>query len=347
VPSYTTADLAERVRGELVGRSDLAIEGVNALEDASERQITFINDQTHGTRWARSRAAATVITKGIDARGHDPDTRALIVVPSAPVAMIELLRLFAPPPLLPDSGVHPTAWVHPDAAIGRDVRIGPHVSVDRGASLGDRVVLHAGVRICAEAHIGDDSVLHGNTVIRERCRVGRRVIMHQNVSIGADGFGFERAPDGSGLLHVPQIGNVELCDDVEVGAGTCIDRAKFGTTVIGAGTKIDNLVQIAHNCRVGADCVIAALTGLAGSVTLGDGVCLAGAVVVSDHVTIGDGATVGACSGVMRDIPPGQTRLGMPSTDPREALRQVAALQRLPDWMREVSRRLGKEEYKG
>ena len=257
--------------------------------------------------------------------------------------MTELLRLFAPPPLLPDAGVHPTAWVHPDASIGRDVRIGPHVSVDRGASIGDRVVLYGGVRICGEAHVGDDSILHSNTVVRERCRLGRRVITHQNVSIGADGFGFERAPDGSGLLRVPQIGTVELCDDVEIGAATCIDRAKFGTTVIGAGTKIDNLVQVAHNCRIGSSCVIAALSGLAGSVTVGDGVCIGGAVAVSPHVTIGSGATIGACSGVMRDISPGQTCLGTPATEVREALRQAAALQRLPAWMREVSQHLGRE----
>jgi len=343
VPSYTTADLTERVHGELNGRSDLGIDGVNALEDASDRQITFITDQAHAGLWAQTRAAAAVITDGVDASGHDPSARALIVVPSASLAMIELLRLFAPPPLLPDAGVHATAWVHPDASIGRDVRIGPHVSVDRGASIGDRVMLHAGVRICAEARIGDDSILHANTVVRERCRLGRRVITHQNVSIGADGFGFEQAPDGSGLLHVPQIGDVELCDDVEIGAATCIDRAKFGTTVIGAGTKIDNLVQIAHNCRIGSSCVIAALSGLAGSVTVGDGVCIGGAVAVSPHVTIGSGATIGACSGVMRDVSPGQTCLGTPATEAREALRQAAALQRLPAWMREVSRHLGSD----
>ena len=343
MPSYTTADLAERIHGELKGRSDLAIEGVDALKDASERQITFITDQAHAGLWAQTRAAAAVITDGIDASGHDPSARALIVVPSASLAMIELLRLFAPPPLLPDAGVHPTAWVHPDASIGRDVRIGPHVSVDRGASIGDRVVLYGGVRICGEAHVGDDSILHSNTVVRERCRLGRRVITHQNVSIGADGFGFERAPDGSGLLRVPQIGTVELCDDVEIGAATCIDRAKFGTTVIGAGTKIDNLVQVAHNCRIGSSCVIAALSGLAGSVTVGDGVCIGGAVAVSPHVTIGSGATIGACSGVMRDISPGQTCLGTPATEVREALRQAAALQRLPAWMREVSQHLGRE----
>ncbi len=343
MPSYTTADLAERVHGELKGRSDLRIEGVNALKDASEREITFITDQAHAGLWAQTRAAAAVITDGIDASGHDPSARALIVVPSASLAMIELLELFAPPRLLPDAGVHPTAWVHGDASIGRDARIGPHVSVDRGASIGDRVVLYAGVRIGAEAHVGDDSILHANTVVRERCRLGRRVITHTNVSIGADGFGFEPAPDGSGLLRVPQIGNVELCDDVEIGAATCIDRAKFGTTVIGAGTKIDNLVQVGHNCRIGRSCVIAALTGLAGSVTVGDGVSIAGFVAISPHITIGSGASIGACSGVLRDVSPGQTCLGTPATDIRQALRQAAALQRLPAWMREVSQQLRKD----
>lgn len=340
---HTTADLAERVHGELRGRSDLAIEGVNALDDASGRQATFIADQPHANQWAQARAAAAVITEGLDAAGHDPDTRALIVVPSASLAMIELLHLFAPPPVSPEPGVHPTAWIHEDASIGRDVRIGPHVSVDRGASIGDRVVLHAGVRIYAHTHVGDDSILHANTVVRERCRLGRRVVAHQNVSIGADGFGYEPAPDGSGLLRVPQIGDVEIDDDVEIGAGTCIDRAKFGSTVVGAGTKLDNLVQVAHNCRIGKSCVIAGLSGLAGSVTFGDHVTVAGGVRVANHVKIGAGATIAACSAVLRDIPPGQTCLGSPAIEIREALRQAAALQRLPGWMREVSQRLGKD----
>ncbi len=204
-------------------------------------------------------------------------------------------------------------------------------------------MLYGGVRIYAQSSIGDDSILHGNTVVRERCRLGRRVVTHQNVSIGADGFGYERAPDGSGLLHVPQIGDVEIGDDVEIGASTCIDRAKFGSTVIGAGTKIDNLVQIGHNCNIGRSCVIAGQTGLAGSVTVGDGVTIAGAVGVADHVTVGSGATVGAFSGVMRDVPPGQTCLGRPATEVRTALRQAAALRRLPELMREVSQRLGED----
>ncbi len=343
MPSYTTAELTERVQGELRGRSDLRIAGVNALDEASEGEITLIADSVHASRWSETGAGAAVISHGIEARGHDPSTRALIVVPSATLAMVELLQLFAPPPAAPDPGVHATAHVHPDATLGSDARVGPHVTIDRGASIGDRVVLHAGVRIYADVRIGDDSVVHANTVVRERCHLGRRVLVHQNVSIGADGFGFERAPDGSGLLRVPHIGTVEIGDDVDIGAGSCIDRGKFGSTTIEEGTKIDNLVQIGHNCHIGRRCLIASLCGLSGSVTVGEGVILAGAVGVANHVTIGSGAKIGAQAGVMRDIAAGKRCVGSPAVEVRQFFRQVVTLQRLPAWMREVSRRLGKE----
>lgn len=343
MPSYTTAELTERVHGELRGPSDLRIAGVNALDEASDGEITFIADSAHASRWSEADAVAAVISQGIEAPGHDPSTRALIVVPSAPLAVIELLQLFAPPPAVPDAGVHATAQVHPDATLGSDVRVGPHVTIAPGASIGDRVVLHAGVCLYAGVGIGDDSVVHANTVVRDRCRVGRRVLVHQNVSIGADGFGFEPAPDGSGLLRVPHIGTVEIGDDVEIGAGSCIDRGKFGSTTIGAGTKIDNLVQIGHNCHIGRHCLIAALCGLSGSVTLGEGVILAGAVGVANQVTIGSGTRIGAHTGVMRDIAAGKRCAGTPAVEVRQFFRQVVAVQRLPAWMREVSRRLGKE----
>ncbi len=341
--SHTTAELAERVHGEVRGRSDLLIEGVNALDDASEREITFIADTAHARRWAQARAGAALISRGIVADGHDPNSRTLIVVSDAAVAMIDVLNAFAPASAEPEPGAHPTAWVHPEATLGRDVRIGPHVSIDRGASIGDRVVLHAGVRLYADVRIGEDSIVHANTVVRERCHLGRRVVLHQNVSIGADGFGYEKAPDGSGPLKVPQIGNVEIHDDVEIGAGTCIDRAKFGATTIGAQTKIDNLVQIGHNCRIGRGCVIVGLCGLSGSVTLGDGVLLAGACHIGGHLTIGAGATLGATSVVRGDLAAGKEFLGVPAIEARQYLRQVAALRRLPAWMREVSRRRGSE----
>ena len=343
MPSHTTAELAERVHGEVLGRSDLVIEGVNALDDASASEITFITDTAHARRWSRTRAAAALITRGIEVGGHDPDSRTLIIVPNSALAMIELLSVFAPAPPEPELGINPTAWVHPQATLGRDVRIGPHVSIDRGTSIGDRVVLHAGVRLYADVRIAEDSILHANTVVRERCRLGRRVILHQNVSIGADGFGYEKAPDGSGPLKVPQIGIVEIDDDVEIGAGTCIDRAKFGATTIGAKTKIDNLVQIGHNCRIGRGCVIVGLSGLSGSVTLEDGVLIAGACHIGGHLTIGAGATLGATSAVKGDLAAGKAFLGVPAIEARQYLRQVAALRRLPAWMKEASRRRGKD----
>lgn len=343
MPSYTTAEIAERVHGELRGRADLRITTVNGLDEASEGEITFIADSAHASRWSETAAGAAVISHGIEARGHDPSTRALIVVPSAQLAVIELLQLFAPPPAVPDAGVHATAHVHPEATLGSDPRIGAYVTIDRGASIGDRVVLHAGARLYADVRIGDDSIVHANTVIRERCRLGRRVLLHQNVSIGGDGFGFEPAPDGSSHLRVPHIGTVDIGDDVEIGAGSCIDRGKFGSTTIGQGTKIDNLVQIGHNCRIGRGCLIASLCGLSGSVTVGEGVVLAGAVGIANHVSIGAGTMIGAQAGVMRDIAAGKRCVGSPAIEVRRFFREVVALQRLPAWMREVSRQLGKE----
>ena len=188
------------------------------------------------------------------------------------------------------------------------------------------------------AAIRADARRGANTVVRERCRIGRRVILHQNVSIGADGFGYWASPEGTELLKVPQIGTVAIEDGVEVGANSCVDRGKFGATIIGAETKIDNLVQIGHNCRIGRSCVIAALTGLGGSVIMGDHVRVGGAVGIADHVRIGDGATIGAKSGVMRDIPDGTTVLGTPANEVQKTLRQWAATRKLPDWMQRVSR---------
>jgi UDP-3-O-[3-hydroxymyristoyl] glucosamine N-acyltransferase len=166
--------------------------------------------------------------------------------------------------------------------------------------------------------------------------VGRGVIMHQHVSIGADGFGYRPAPDGRGLTKMPHIGKVIIEDGVEIGAGTCIDRAKFGSTVIGAGTKIDNLVQIAHNCQIGRCCLIAGQSGLGGSVTLGDGVILGGAAGVVEHMTIGAGARVGARSLVTRHVPPGASRLGTPADDAQSTMRQWASVRQLPEVLRRM-----------
>ncbi len=335
---YTTSALAERVAGELRGSPDVQIVGVNALDEASSDQITFIADTAHAERWADVQAGAAVVSTGIEPKGHEPQSRALIFVPQAELAMIEIARLFEPAPPVPDIGVHDTAVVDDTASLGQAVRIGPHVSVGPEAIIGDGVVLHAGARIYANVQIGEGSVLHANVVVRERCRLGRRVILNQNVSIGADGFGYRLAADGSSLMKVPHLGIVNLHDDVEIGANSCIDRGKFGATVVGEGTKIDNLCQIAHNCRIGRCCVIAGLTVFAGSVTIGDRAQVGGAVSIAEHVRIGDEVRIGGKAGVTRDVPDGATYLGFPAVPSTEALRQWAAIRKLPDWIKRMSR---------
>ncbi len=332
-PSYSTAELSQRLGGTLRGAGDVFIVGINALDAARPDEITFIADDPHARRWGDSNAGAVVITAGLESVLAD-DTKPVIAVDNAELATITLLTLFAPPPDIPDVGIHTTAFVEPSASLGDGVRIGPLVSVGRRVVLGANVIIQAGAQICSDVRIGDGSIIHSNTVIRDRCTLGQNVVLHQNVSIGADGFGFRPAPDGSGLIKVPQIGTVEIGNDVEIGSGTCIDRGKFGATVIDSGTKIDNLVHIAHNCRIGKSCIILALTGLAGSVEIGDGAILGGHVAVRDHLKIGHMARVGAKSGVIEDVPEGASVLGTPATSTRETLRQWAAIRKLPDHLR-------------
>lgn len=335
---HTIADLARRLGGTLRGRSDLVVTGVDALDEATESDITLISDTVHARRWSSSRARAALVGAGLEPEGFDPKRQALVEVADAELSVIDLLKLFAPPAPLPPPGVHPTAWVAPSARLGRDVRVGAQASVDERAVIGDRSVIHPGVRIYPDVALGEECVIHANTVIRERCVIGRRVLVHQGALIGADGFGFRPAPDGAGLIKVPQIGTVEICDDVEIGSGTCIDRGKFGATRIGDGTKIDNLCQIGHNCRIGRACVIAGLSGLSGSVVVGDFVRIGGMVGIADHLRIGDGATIGAKAGVIRDIPAGRNFVGYPAREWVPFFREMAALKRLPELLRQLSR---------
>jgi len=327
----TAGAMAALVGGELDGPSGIVIVGVNSLELAGPDELTFITSRRFARQWRSAKAGSALIKRGLIAEGHDPEKRALIAVPDPELAMIAALRVFAPPRSMPDVGMHPTAVVHPTAKVAGSARIGAHVTIGRESEVGENVVLHAGVRIYAQCRIGAGTELHANVVVRERCVIGRDVIIHPNVSIGADGFGYRPDPGGRGLIKVPHIGFVQIGDHVEIGANTCIDRGKFGATVIGTGTKIDNLVQIGHNCVIGRCVVIAGNVGLSGSVTVGDGVQIGGGAGVKDHVVIGAGARIAAFAGVMRDVPAGETHMGIPADEAMRTLRQFAAVRRMVD----------------
>lgn len=327
--SYTTGELCTLVRGHLQGPDDIIIRGVNILQDAGPADIAFIGDVEHARAWSTCTAAAALVSKDLKLTCDQPG-RALIQVPNADLAMAEVLERFAPPPPAVPPGIHPSAVLDPSAEVADGAAVGPGSVIGPNVTIGADTVLHGHVTVLDDTHIGTACVIWPGTVIRERCRIGNRCILHANTVIGADGFGYRPAPDGSGLVKIPQIGTVEIGDDVEIGAGTCIDRGKFSATTVGSMTKIDNLCQIAHGCQIGRGCVIAGLCGIAGSVTIGDGAILGGKVGIKDHVRIGAGARLAAYAAVMNDVPPGQTWAGMPAKDARVALRELVAVKRLP-----------------
>jgi UDP-3-O-[3-hydroxymyristoyl] glucosamine N-acyltransferase len=257
-------------------------------------------------------------------------------------AFERLVELFRPASTRPAPGVHASAVIASDANLGDGVAIGPLVHVASGAKVGSRTVLHAGVVLGADASVGDDCEIHANAVIGPRVVVGSRVTVHSNVVLGADGFGFR--PGARGLEKLEHIGTVIVEDDVEIGAGTTIDRARFGRTRIGRGTKIDNLVQIAHNVQVGAHCVIAAQTGISGSTIIGDRCSLGGQVGTVPHVKIGDGCMIAARAGISKDTAPGSVVYGFIAGPHLAKKREEAAARHLPALLkrvRELERRLG------
>ncbi len=335
-PTHTTGSLAAALGAELLGRADLPITGVEALDLAGPASLTFIRSASFAAGWSRSRAGAALVSRGVAVPGHDPASRALLVVPDADLALVRMLELFAPPARRPAPGVHPSAAVDPSAALGAGVSIGAHCTVGPGARVGDGSVLHAGVYLGPGAGVGRMTTVHPRCTILDRCEVGDGCILWPGVVIGADGFGYRPAPDGRGLVKIPHIGTVRIGRAVEIGANSCIDRAKFGATIIGDGTKIDNLVQIGHNCVIGRACIICGQAAIAGSVTLGDGVILGGAVAIADGVTIGAGARVVGNSGVPNSIPAGETWMGYPTRPSKETARIWGALPKLPDLLRRV-----------
>jgi len=324
-------EIARALGCELRGDGDVEVVDVAPVEDAPPGTLTFLADRRLAAKLATSRAAAVLLP--LDA----PDLPLPSLRAAHPyLAFIAAIELFHPSPPRPAPAVHPTAVIAATAELGPGAWIGPHVVVGERARIGRDATLHANVTVYAGVSIGDAFVAHAGVVVREGARIGDRVVLHAGAVIGSDGFGYLPLPDG--IRKIPHIGTVVLEDDVEIGANATIDRAAFGATVIGRGTKIDNLVMVAHGCQIGPECLIAAQVGLAGSTTLGTRVMLGGQAGVSGHHTIGDGAQIAAKGGVRSDVPARGVYAGYPAIDARRWRRAVSSLPRLPELLRRLRR---------
>ncbi len=324
-------DIAQALGCELRGDGEVEITDVAPIEDARPGTITFFADRRLAGKLSATGASAIVLSRDAPAvslpslRARDPY-----------VAFVDAVGLLRPPPPRPAPAVHPSAVIAGSATLGPGAIVGPHVVVGERVRIGRDATLHANVVVYADARIGDAFTAHAGVVVWEGVRIGDRVTLHAGAVVGSDGFGYLPGPDGN--RKIPQIGTVVIEDDVEVGANATIDRAALGATVLGRGTKIDNLVMVAHGCRVGSHCLVAAQVGLSGGTTLGARVLLGGQVGTSGHLTIGDGAQIAAKSGVHQDIPAGGVYGGYPATEARLWRRVSASLPRLPGIFRRLRR---------
>jgi UDP-3-O-[3-hydroxymyristoyl] glucosamine N-acyltransferase len=323
-------ELAAAVGGTVEGDPSTLIEGVAPLEAATPRQITFLANPRYRRQAAASRAGAVLAAPGVDLGG-----RTVVRVADPYLALARVLAIFHPP-----RAVAP--GIREGATVGAGCSVDASAAVLQGARLGDRVligprtVVHPGASLGDDVRVGADCVIHANAALYARTVLGDRVVVHAGAVLGSDGFGY--AHDGTAPVKLPQVGDVVVEDDVEIGANTTIDRATFGSTVIGRGTKIDNLVQVGHNVVVGAGSLLVAQSGISGSTRLGRGVVVAGQSGAVGHITIGDGSKIGAKSAVTHDLPAGSFVVGHPAVDAKVWRRAAAAFARLPEILRRLRR---------
>lgn len=332
MPTLSASAIAALLGGELRGPGELQVSGVASLEEAGPQQLAFLSQPKY--RQQLERCAASVVLVPRDLAGAPPAGQAWVSCANPSRALSQVLLILQPPPPRPAPGIHPSAVVAPDAVVPASAVVGPLVVLGPGVRLGERCWLEAGCLVGQEAVLGDDCHLYPGVVIRERCLLGQRVLVHAGAVIGSDGFGFE--PNPRGHEKIPQLGIVQLDDDVSVGANTTIDRARFGRTWIKRGVKIDNQVQIAHNVEIGEHSFIVAQVGIAGSSRLGRLVTVAGQAGIPGHVSIGDGAVLMAKAGIFGEVAPGAKLLGYPAVPQVQFMRQQVALGKLPDLLERV-----------
>ena len=334
----TVTQLAQLVQGHAHGDERIIV-AARPMNEAGPDDITFIENDRNVRHLKTCRAGAAVVPPSVaqrrdELRGADGQLLTLIEVADPLTAFVAIVRHLHGQPAEPPAGIDPRAAIHPTARLGPDATVHPFASIGEGSVIGARCRLHSGAIVGRYCRVGDDVVLHPHAVLYDATVLGNRVIVHANAVLGADGFGYRF--QGGRHVKMPQFGTVEVGDDVEIGAGTTIDRGTFQATRIGAGTKIDNLVQIGHNCQIGKYNLFVSQVGIAGSCGTGDYVVIAGQVGVADHVHIEDHAVIGARSGVVRDVPAGERMLGAPARPESEEKRILLSLAKLPELCREV-----------
>lgn len=346
-PSRRLVELAKEASAQLLGDGDRLIDGVAPLDAAGPRDLSVFHHPRYREQFLATRAGAVIVRPEVAELRHRPDC-SLLVSDDPYLSFAKVVRLMHRAPQA-KPGRDPRAAIHPSASVDPSAEVCAYAFVGAEAAVGPGTLLHPFSHVGEGARLGAQCVLHAGAVVERACVLGDRVVLHAGAVVGSDGFGYafdpsaEASPDGSkgaaddpggAHLKVPQIGIVRIEDDVEIGANSCVDRAALGETVIGRGTKIDNLVQVAHSVRLGRNCALAAHTGISGSTVVGDGVQFGGRAGVADHVTVGDGARIAAAAGVMRDVPAGETWGGSPAQPVRQWMRQTA-------WLAKASRPRG------
>ncbi|MDD3544840.1 MAG: UDP-3-O-(3-hydroxymyristoyl)glucosamine N-acyltransferase [Kiritimatiellae bacterium] len=314
----TAKELAGRLGGKLDGDAAQEVSALASLAEARAGDLTFFKDAKYAAQLAATRASVILVPSDWSGASAAP---ALIRVEDPNAAFGKAAVWFAPPPVIRAPGIHPAAVVAADARLGTGVHVGPWTVIEDGAVIGDNCVIEAQVFIGQRVEMGEGCRIYPQVTVREGCRLGHRVILHSGVRIGGDGYGYNPVPQADGTITVekiPQLGIVELGDDVEVGCNTTIDRARFGRTRIGDSTKIDNLVQIGHNVEIGSYSGVIAQAGIAGSTRVGSGCLIWAQAGLSGHLTVGDRGQVGPMSGLTKNVPPGEYYLGQPAVSRRE-----------------------------